>query len=136
MAAGYNDSASPRLTFEEFYLLTNAGDLEDLVNLPTSSPVHTASTSLSHHGRGQPIWDRAGKSMECSGLIKLTVDGRGLYAGHATFNMYSYMLRIFKHYTYNIRSFATAAQTVSFSSRPGDLESKVHCSLPLSQRRH
>lgn len=63
--------------------------------------------------------------MECSGLIKLTADGGALFAGHATFNMFSYMLRVFKHYTYNIRSFPTAAQTVSFSSRPADLESKV-----------
>jgi hypothetical protein len=63
--------------------------------------------------------------MECSGLIKLTADGGALFAGHATFNMMSYMLRVFKHYTYNIRSFPTAAQTVSFSSRPADLESKV-----------
>lgn len=40
MAAGYNDSTSPKLTLEEFYLLANAGDLEDLVNLPTSTPAH------------------------------------------------------------------------------------------------
>ncbi len=40
MAAGYNDSTSPKLTLEEFYLLANAGDLEDLVNLPTATLAH------------------------------------------------------------------------------------------------
>lgn len=117
MAAGYNDSPSPKLSMAQFYLLTNAGDLEDLVNLPPSP--------TQEEGGAEPIWNRAGKPMECSGLIKLTADGNSLFAGHTTFNQYPYMLRIFKHYIYNLGSVPTSAQTVSFSSRPGDLESKV-----------
>ena len=34
------------------------------------------------------------------------------------------MLRIFKHYIFDVSSLPVAASTVSFSSRPGDLESK------------
>ncbi len=45
IAAGYNASGSvPALRFEDLYILTNAGDLEDLVHLPTSNGIGSKSS--------------------------------------------------------------------------------------------
>jgi hypothetical protein len=100
-------------------MLTNMGDLEDLLNAFPSKPTTTVQ-----------------KPMDCSGLVKVIVfvhftkwiqllpDHSDIFVGHTTFNGYQYMLRIFKHYTLNLRNEGNFAQTMSLSSRPGDLESK------------
>ena len=103
-ATKQNQITDQSLSFDEIYTLTNAGDLEDLV------PAFNQSSTKTQ------------KQLECSGLVKLTQDFSELFLGHSTFNMYMYMLRIFKHYHTSFQ-FA-ASQTTSFSSRPGDLESK------------
>jgi hypothetical protein len=72
MAAGYNDSTSPKLTLEEFYLLANAGDLEDLVNLPTATLAHNVDLL----GQGTSLVvrvDSESSRLEPSGLVATRV---------------------------------------------------------------
>jgi len=47
-----------------------------------------------------------------------------LYTTHSTFNIYPLMLRIYKRYNFNFNLEAVIHKDISFSSRPGDLESK------------
>jgi len=89
------------LTFDQFYFLTNMGDLEDVI----------------------PAFDSTfPKMMECSCFIKLTPDD--LLSGHTTFNMYTFMLRLMKSYHFPLNNPLVKVKTLMFSARPGDLESK------------
>ena len=47
-----------------------------------------------------------------------------LYSGHTTWTDYYSMYRIYKTYEFNLEAADTSAGTVSFSSRPGFLNSK------------
>mmetsp|Transcript_35393 Transcript_35393/g.31867 ORF Transcript_35393/g.31867 Transcript_35393/m.31867 type:complete len:316 (-) Transcript_35393:749-1696(-) len=89
------------LTFDEFYYLANAGDLEDL--LPAFK-------------------DELKTEGDCTGFIKLTE--RQLYTGHNTFNMYTFMLRIYKTVEISYKNPLVRNHLMMFSSRPGDLTSK------------
>jgi hypothetical protein len=119
MYAGYlaQASAETNLTWLQIYTLTMGGDLEDLLSAladiekPRAATVKTPPYPMSYH-------------MDCSGLVKLQNDFKDLHVGHTTFNGYSYMLRIFKHYEMPLQKYGGYASKVSFSSRPGDLESK------------
>lgn len=51
------------------------------------------------------------------------VDGK-LWVAHSTHNKYEFMLRIFKTYNFPTRDARVGSETITFSSRPGDLISK------------
>lgn len=91
------------LTFDQFYYLTNMGDLEDII------PAYSNSS-------------RTKTQMECSTFFKLT--SNDLIASHATFNNYALMLRVFKSFHIPLKNSLVKAKKMMFSSRPGDLESK------------
>lgn len=60
-------------------------------------------------------------SGKCSALIKVTDDLSDLLLGHSTFDSYTAMTRIFKHYRFALSHPGVAAQSLSFSSYPGEL---------------
>ena len=77
MAAGYAQAApaSMFLSPTQVYILTMAGDLEDLARAYAEVPV------------------RSGMHMDCSALVKLDETFADLYVGHTTFNAYWYVDR-------------------------------------------
>lgn len=80
------------------------GDLEDII------PCFT------------PTLKDKGKPTSCNALIKATDEG-DLIVGHTTFNIFSLMLRVYKTYDFALHDVGVLSN-ISFSSRPGDLESK------------
>jgi glycosylphosphatidylinositol transamidase (GPIT) subunit GPI8 len=58
----------------------------------------------------------------CNGFAKL-INGT-IYTGHSTHNHYTFLLRIYKSFNFPTRNSQVGAQTLTFSSRPGDLISK------------
>jgi hypothetical protein len=58
MVAGYNHATSPKLTEEQLYLLPNAGDLEDLINLPAATSTPNRADKLGTRVFSSPIVDR------------------------------------------------------------------------------
>lgn len=69
------------------------------------------------------------RASHCSGFLRYvpagtvpSQSGPILLSGHTTFNMYPFMLRVYKMYRMPLPG--AAAQVTSFSSRPGDLHSK------------
>ena len=58
-------------------------------------------------------------SGKCSALIKLAPDLSDLFMAHATWDTFTAMLRIYKHYHFNLTQLRPAAQRLSFSSYPG-----------------
>jgi len=85
------------LSFWQFYYLTNMGDLNDLV---------PSAAKISKFNIGN-----------CNSFYK---DG---IMAHNTFNIYSLMLRVFKSYHFHLHD-TNVVNNLTFSSRPGDLESK------------
>jgi hypothetical protein len=64
--------------------------------------------------------DAAGK---CSALIKVSADLSDIFFGHSTWDSFTAMTRIYKHYQLNLQQVpgGVAAQQLSFSSYPGEL---------------
>ena len=56
---------------------------------------------------------------KCSALIKVTEDLSEIFFGHSTWDSYTAMTRVFKHYELNFGFKGAAARRLSFSSYPG-----------------
>ncbi|EIE19753.1 laminin A [Coccomyxa subellipsoidea C-169] len=99
----------------EILILT--GEIYDLLEaqsagLRDSAPDHQSATQVFH--------DMALKG-RCSALITVTPDFSNLFMGHSTWDSYSQMTKVFKHYSFQLRLPGVAAQRMSFSSYPGEL---------------
>ena len=65
------------------------------------------------------LFRRVALSGKCSALVKLAPDFSDLFMGHSTWDSYTAMLRIYKHYAFDLKELAPPAQRLSFSSYPG-----------------
>jgi hypothetical protein len=72
------------------------------------------------------------ESHSCSGFVRLTDGGHELFTAHTTFNDYQFMLRVFRHVSWSAPVVCAEVEewrpplwtTLSYSARPGDMESK------------
>lgn len=60
-----------------------------------------------------------GAAGKCSALIKVTGDLSDLLMGHSTWDTFTAMMRIYKHFELGLRDENIAAKRYSFSSYPG-----------------
>ena len=51
----------------------------------------------------------------------ITADFRELLIGHSTWDSYSQIVRLFKHFSFNLMQPGVAAQRLSYSSYPGEV---------------
>ncbi|OBS66412.1 hypothetical protein A6R68_05047 [Neotoma lepida] len=89
------------------YFLNAVGDLLDLI--PSVSP--TSDNSMKVFKR----WDMG----HCSALIKVLPGFENIYFAHSSWYTYAAMLRIYKHWDFNIKDKDTRSSKHSFSSYPG-----------------
>lgn len=99
------------MTMFQIQLLNAVGDLLDLI--PSLSPTKTSSL------KKFKIWEMG----HCSALIKVLPGFENIYFAHSSWYTYAAMLRIYKHWDFNIKDKHTASNRLSFSSYPGFLES-------------
>ncbi|XP_066120629.1 phospholipase B-like 1 [Saccopteryx bilineata] len=99
------------MTLFQVQFLNAVGDLLDLI--PSLSP--TKNFSLNFFKR----WDMG----HCSALIKVLPGFENIYFAHSSWYTYAAMLRIYKHWDFNIKDEDTSSSRLSFSSYPGFLES-------------
>lgn len=99
------------MTMFQLQFLNAVGDLLDLI--PSLSP--TKSSSMEKF----KIWEMG----HCSALIKVLPGFENIYFAHSSWYTYAAMLRIYKHWDFNIKDSYTASNRLSFSSYPGFLES-------------
>lgn len=99
------------MTMLQIQLLNAVGDLLDLI--PSLSPTKTSSL------KKFKIWEMG----HCSALIKVLPGFENIYFAHSSWYTYAAMLRIYKHWDFNIKDKHTASNRLSFSSYPGFLES-------------
>lgn len=99
------------MTMFQIQFLNAVGDLLDLI--PSLSP--TISSSMQKF----KIWEMG----HCSALIKVLPGFENIYFAHSSWYTYAAMLRIYKHWDFNIKDSFTTSKRLSFSSYPGFLES-------------
>ncbi|XP_017383812.1 phospholipase B-like 1 isoform X2 [Cebus imitator] len=99
------------MTLFQIQFLNAVGDLLDLI--PSLSP--TKSSSLKVFKR----WDMG----HCSALIKVLPGFENILFAHSSWYTYAAMLRIYKHWDFNIKDKDTHSSRLSFSSYPGFLVS-------------
>lgn len=99
------------MTMFQIQFLNAVGDLLDLI--PSLSPTKTSSL------KKFKIWDMG----HCSALIKVLPGFENIYFAHSSWYTYAAMLRIYKHWDFNIKDKNTTSSRLSFSSYPGFLES-------------
>lgn len=88
--------------WSQFYYLSNLGDFRQLLSaFTTKLPDVKQKSSI---------------------LIKNI--NEKLYVSHSSINSYAYMLRIVKSYNFPTRNANVGSQSISFSSRPGELNSR------------
>lgn len=104
------EGTKPMTPFQ-IQFLNAVGDLLDLI--PSLSP--TKNSSLKFFKR----WDMG----HCSALIKVLPGFENILFAHSSWYTYAAMLRIYKHWDFNIKDKDTSSSRLSFSSYPGFLES-------------
>ncbi|XP_004845893.1 phospholipase B-like 1 [Heterocephalus glaber] len=99
------------MTMFQIQFLNAVGDLLDLI--PSfSSAKDTSMKFFKRWGMGH-----------CSALIKVLPGFENIYFAHSSWYTYAAMLRIYKHWDFNIKDKDTSSSRLSFSSYPGFLES-------------
>lgn len=75
-------------------------------------------------GYTDAFWNqRVRESGHCSGYIRLTENNADILVGHATWNDYSMMLRMYKYYSFPLPGAGTMHATITMSSYPGMVSS-------------
>jgi len=109
-----------QLDAEDLLLVNAIGDLLDI--LP----------AVSGGASGVPAWDELSPSElkqalaqagHCSGLVRVTPGLEDLLFAHSSWFTYGSMLRIYKHYSFDLAAPAWKGSSTSFSSYPGILSS-------------
>ncbi|XP_006866133.1 PREDICTED: phospholipase B-like 1 [Chrysochloris asiatica] len=99
------------LTLAQIQFLNSVGDLLDLI--PSFSVMkNNSQTFLKRLEMGH-----------CSALIKVLPGFENIFFAHSSWYTYAAMLRIYKHWNFNIKDKDTSSSRLSFSSYPGFLES-------------
>ncbi|XP_028636840.1 phospholipase B-like 1 [Grammomys surdaster] len=99
------------MTMFQIQFLNAVGDLLDLI--PSLSPTKTSSM------KKFKTWEMG----HCSALIKVLPGFENIFFAHSSWYTYAAMLRIYKHWDFNIKDKHTTSNRLSFSSYPGFLES-------------
>ncbi|OQR89816.1 phospholipase B-like protein [Achlya hypogyna] len=124
LAAGYEAhraaGATP-LSVLDLFFLNSDGDLEDLI-----PAVNATDAAVRKEGSDEGAGSGSGQlrdltSLKCSGLIRLLPDASDVLWGHTTWDIYSAMNKMFKHYDVPLPE--GGARRVSMSSSPGYISS-------------
>uniref|UniRef100_A0A4X1V6H5 Phospholipase B-like n=1 Tax=Sus scrofa TaxID=9823 RepID=A0A4X1V6H5_PIG len=99
------------ITLFQIQFLNAVGDLLDLI--PSLSPINYSDLKVFKR------WDMG----HCSALIKVLPGFENVFFAHSSWYTYAAMLRIYKHWDFNIIDKDTSSSRLSFSSYPGFLES-------------
>lgn len=90
-------STEKALLPQQVAILSYAADLEDLVNaIPYINGTDHAPPLPGADGAHKGARTPRERMMDCSALVKLDPENKGLWTGHTTFNAYWCMLRVFK----------------------------------------
>jgi len=109
------------LSEDDLLFLSSNGDLYDIMDMYEAQDAEV--TGVDKYSKMSPaeLYQELGLQGKCSALIKVTADLSDLLFGHSTFDSFTAMTRIFKHYQFSLKHPGVKAQALSFSSYPGEL---------------
>lgn len=112
----------PELQYHDFLFLESNADLYDVIDAldPSQRPRWNISATDPQKTPSQLLNELALEQSKCSALVTFSADLSELYMGHSTWDSYTAMLRIYKHYHFDL-NFKPAGARMSFSSYPGEL---------------
>ncbi|KAK2076982.1 hypothetical protein QBZ16_005210 [Prototheca wickerhamii] len=121
--------ARPRMSDWDFLFMQSNADLYDIIDWMDPSqrphwddgPVIPSNATERSRRAGERLFDELATQGKCSALIKLAPDLSEIFFGHSTWDTYTAMLRIYKHYAFELQTLRPAAARMSFSSYPGEL---------------
>lgn len=118
------DKYFPFLSEEEFYYISYLGDLYDI----NKAFPKNEEENINNNNNKFLFYK------ECTGYVKYLPESNDIIVAHNTHNIYSMMNRIYKHYDINLKlSSGKITNSVKFTSRPGDLNSKDDFYITSSQ---
>ena len=126
LVAGYKAAAAageaPTLKYDDIFFMESNGDLYDIIDMmdPSQRPSWNGISDDDKDG-AEKVFQSIALSGKCSALVKLAPDLSDIFMGHSTWDSYTAMLRIYKHYMFNLTQLKPAAQHMSFSSYPGEV---------------
>jgi hypothetical protein len=120
------------MSFFDFLFLESNGDLYDIIDMmdPTQRPSWSPGGEKEDDDdvenqfslpSAEELFHNLALSGKCSALVKIAADLSDVYMGHSTWDSYTAMLRIYKHYSFNLTELQPEAQRISFSSYPGEV---------------
>lgn len=115
---GYMLTAQKNMTKCDLQILNAVGDIIDLRHVFTRR-----SMAFFKKMSREALRRYAQRSGHCSALIKVTPGYENMYMAHDSWFVYSSMLRIFKHYDFDVFENPSPNSKMSFSSYPGFLSS-------------
>ncbi|KAF0720690.1 Aste57867_115 [Aphanomyces stellatus] len=107
--AAFAAADAPRLTEMDIFFMNSDGDMQDLI-------------AFANHTTAKPTKDKPSKTnFKCSALIRLLPTD--LLWGHATWDTYAAMNKMFKHYDLPLPDDKDHRRRISMSSSPGYISS-------------
>eukprot|EP00743_Colponemidia_sp_Colp-15_P003531 GILK01003809.1.p1 GENE.GILK01003809.1~~GILK01003809.1.p1 ORF type:complete len:592 (-),score=106.68 GILK01003809.1:9-1784(-) len=138
---GYNAVSNKQIKMADLFLVNSDGEIPELITAFSADAVAARKAGKSNGGSdgetflgassmlqeasGNPdtMWELRMLKSHCSALVKLLPDFSDLYIGHTTWDDYSEMIRIFKHYNMPLPGAGTKTAKTIFSSYPGCISS-------------
>ncbi|KDO27535.1 hypothetical protein SPRG_06802 [Saprolegnia parasitica CBS 223.65] len=121
LADGYNDHGSGTpLSVADLFFLNSDGDLEDLIPAINATDAAVRKEG-DDEGASLSLYQEL-TSLKCSGLIRLLPNATDLMWGHTTWDIFSAMNKMFKHYDVPLPE-GGARRRISMSSSPGYISS-------------
>eukprot|EP00882_Tetradesmus_deserticola_P007826 GHRQ01008238.1.p1 GENE.GHRQ01008238.1~~GHRQ01008238.1.p1 ORF type:complete len:602 (+),score=264.47 GHRQ01008238.1:263-1807(+) len=109
------------LSRESIMFLNSNGELYDLLDMYDAEQAQARLAGM----QPDELLMHLALQGKCSALIKVTADLGDIVFGHSTWDSFTAMTRIYKHYQLQLQQVAggVAGQSLSFSSYPGELAS-------------
>ena len=122
IADGYASVAQPSqaITAKDFLIFQLQAEVGDI--LIAADPFYRKEADvLSFYPDFERVKRVMSKNSHCSALIRLSPDGKDLFAAHTTWSSYADMLRTYKYYKFSTST--AVSKGVHFSSYPGIIHS-------------
>eukprot|EP00742_Colponemidia_sp_Colp-10_P002718 GILJ01002907.1.p1 GENE.GILJ01002907.1~~GILJ01002907.1.p1 ORF type:complete len:590 (-),score=110.81 GILJ01002907.1:216-1985(-) len=138
---GFNAVSNKQIKMADLFLVNSDGEIPELITAFSADAVAArkggksnggsdgetflGASSMLQEASGNPdtMWELRMLKSHCSALVKLLPDFSDLYIGHTTWDDYSEMIRIFKHYNMPLPGAGTKTAKTIFSSYPGCISS-------------
>lgn len=119
LLAGYNEHSPPneRLTVRDLWLMNSDGDVMDIERAAAPGRMYKKVADMTAY----ELIELVEVHSHCSAAIKWT--GDELLAAHTTWDEYSELLRIYKHYDFDLKHPSVRSRGSSHSSYPGMISS-------------